>query len=218
MYRKNPRSSQPLLLSDVNGLPPRLRERLQRSWAATFREEVFLRIDEDAFAELYSTKDSRPNTPVNVLVGLEILKAGHQWSDEELHEHFTFDLQVRYAVGCDRLGDGDFSLRTLYYFRQRLVEHARRTGQNMLTTVFNQVTDAQLAALGLRTDQQRLDSTMVLSKIADLSRLELLIVLLQRLWRLLRANDQARYAAEFAPYVKESAGQTTYRLKGREAV
>lgn len=218
MYRQNPRSNQPLLLSDVNGLPPRLRERLQRSWAATFREEVFLRIDEAAFGVLYSAKDSRPNTPVNVLIGLEILKAGHQWSDEELHEHFSFDLQVRYAVGCDGFGDGDFSLRTLYYFRQRVVEHALRTGQNLLTTVFQQVTAAQLTALGLRTDQQRLDSTMVLANIADLSRLELLIVLLQRLWRLLRADDQARYAAALAPYVKERAGQYTYRLKGREEV
>lgn len=218
MYRKNPRSSQPFLLSNVNELPPRLLERLQGSWAATFRDEVFGRINEDAFAVLYSEKASRPNTPVNVLVGLEVLKAGRQWSDEELYEHFSFDLQVRYAVGCDVFGEADFSLRTLYYFRHRLVEHALKTGQNLLATVFNQITDAQLVKLGLRTDQQRLDSTMVLSNIADLSRLELLIEVLQRLWRILRADDQARYAAVFAPYVKESAGQYTYRLKGRELV
>jgi len=218
MFRKNPRTSQPLLLSDVNQLPQNLRGRLEQSWAATFRQEVFGRINEDAFAVLYSDKSSRPNTPVNLLVGLEILKAGHGWSDEELHERFSFDLQVRYAVGCDVFGEANFSLRTLYYLRHRLVEYALRTGENLMTSVFNQVTGAQLAKLGLRTEQQRLDSTMVLSNIADLSRLELLIELLQRLWRRLRAEDQQRYAAEFAPYVKEGAGQYTYRLKGREAV
>jgi hypothetical protein len=112
MYRKNRRSIQPLLLSDVNDLPPRLLERLQRSWAATFRDEVFGRSNEDAFAVLYSEKVSRANTPVNVLAGLEILKADRQWSDEALYEHFAFDLQGRYAVGCDVFGEANFSLRT----------------------------------------------------------------------------------------------------------
>ncbi len=218
MFRKNPRTDQPLLLSDVNGLPPRLLERLQRSWAATFREEVFRRIDEDAFAGLYSTEGSRPNTPVNVLVGLEILKNGRGWSDEELYEHFSFDLQVRHAVGCDVFGEADFSLRTLYYFRHRIVEYALQTGQNPLALIFEQITDAQMAKLHLRTDQQRMDSTMVLANIADQSRLELLVEVLQRLWRMLSTADQAHYAARFAPYVKERAGQYAYRLKGRETV
>lgn len=218
MFRKNSHCMQPLLLSQINQLPPQLLARLEGSWAATFRREVFGRIDEDVFAVLYSAQASRPNTPVNVLLGLEILKAGHDWSDEELYEHFLFDLQVRYAVGCDVFGEGDFCLRTLYYFRQYLAEYALETGENLLATVFNQVTAAQLTQLGLRTDQQRLDSTMVLANIADLSRLELLIAVLQRLWRLLRPDDQARYAPTFAPYIKERAGQYTYRLKGREAV
>jgi hypothetical protein len=45
--------------------------------------EVFCRVDEAIFEVLYSDKASRPNVPVNVLVGLEILKAGFGWSDEE---------------------------------------------------------------------------------------------------------------------------------------
>lgn len=108
MYRKNRRSQQPMLLSDVNDLPERSQKRLMKSWAGTFREEVFLRIDEDRFAGLYSEKASRPNIPVNVLLGLEILKGGRNWTDEEVHEHFSFDLQVRYAVGCDRFGEEEF--------------------------------------------------------------------------------------------------------------
>ena len=56
---------------------------------------------------------SRPNVPVNVLVSLDALKAGHGWSDEELYDHFLYDLQVRYALGYAGLSDGDFELRTL---------------------------------------------------------------------------------------------------------
>jgi hypothetical protein len=190
MYRKNPRSAQPLLLTDVNSLPSKLMKRLHSSWATTFREEVFRRIEEDAFAVLYSEKGSRPNTPVNVLVGLEILKEGRHWSDEELYDHFCFDLQVRYALGCDVFGEDDFCLRTLYNFRRRVVDHALSSGQNLFATVFEQVTDSQMAKLKVRTD----------------------------MWRLLDGVDRERYKAVFEPYVKESAGQYVYRLKGREVV
>jgi hypothetical protein len=218
MYKKNKRSQQPLLLSDVHALPERSLRYLRSSWADTFRREVFLRIPEDRFAVLYDPDPSRPNVPVNVLVGLDILKAGRGWSDEELYEHFLFDLQVRYALGCDNFGEGDFDLRTLYYFRKRVSEHALKTGKNLFQVVFNQVTDEQIRKLGVKTDLQRMDSTQLLSNIADLSRLELLVEVLQRLHRLLSEADQVTYAEIFAPYIHQSAGQYTYRIKGKEAV
>lgn len=218
MYKKNKRSQQPMLLSDVNDLPERSKKLLKGSWAETFRREVFMRIQEDRFAVLYDQGPSRPNVPVNVLMGLDILKDWHGWSDEEMYEHFLFDLQVRYALGCDNYGEGDFDLRTVYYFRRRLSEHALKTGENLVKEVFEQVTDEQIKKLGIRTEVQRMDSTQVLSNIADLSRLELLIEAMQRLYRILSEEERGKYAAMFQPYIMESAGQYTYRIKGREAV
>lgn len=218
MYRENPRNQQPLLLSDVNHLPARLHKRLLNSWAETFREEVFLRINEDAFSVLYSEKTSRPNIPVNILLGLEIMKGGRNWTDEELYEQFCFDLQVRYAVGCDTFGEDEFELRTLYNFRRRIAEHMLSTGENLMMGLFEHITDEQMAKIGLKTDKQRMDSTMLLSNIADLSRLELLVGTIQRLWRMLGEADQTKYADDFQPYIKESAGHFTYRLKGSEVV
>jgi hypothetical protein len=218
MYKKNKRSQQPLLLSDINQLPQRSLNYLRQSWAETFRREVFLRIPEDRFAVLYDPDPSRPNVPVNVLVGLDIIKEGRGWSDEELYEHFLFDLQVRYALGCDNFGEGDFDPRTLYYFRKRVSEHALKTGENLYQVVFNQVTDEQIKKLGVKTELQRMDSTQLLSNIADLSRLELLVGVLQRLHRILSVEDQTTYAEIFDPYVNQSAGQYTYRIKGKEAV
>lgn len=218
MYKKNQRSQQPMLLSDINHLPQRSLNYLRQSWAETFRREVFLRIPEDRFAVLYDPDPSRPNVPVNVLVGLDIIKEGRGWSDEELYEHFLFDLQVRYALGCDNFGEGDFDLRTLYYFRKRVSEHALKSGENLYQVVFNQVTDEQIKKLGVKTDLQRMDSTQLLSNIADLSRLELLVGVLQRLHRILTVEDQTTYAKVFDPYVNQSAGQYTYRIKGKEAI
>jgi hypothetical protein len=218
MYKKNKRSQQPLLISDINDLPERSLKYLRSSWADTFRREVFLRIPEDRFAILYDPDPSRPNVPVNVLVGLDIIKEGCGWSDQELYEHFLFDMQVRYALGCDNFGEGDFDLRTLYYFRKRVSQHAFTTGENLYQAVFNQVTGEQIQKLGVKTDLQRMDSTQLLSNIADLSRLELLVEVLQRLYRILSAEDQATYGEIFAAYIKESAGQYTYQIKGKEAV
>ncbi len=214
MFRANKRHQQPALISNVNELPDKQRRRLEESWAGTFRQEFFSRLKEDAFAGLYSDLPSRPNVPVNVLVSLDILKAGYGWSDEELYDHFLYDLQVRYAVGYDSLTEGDFELRTLYNFRRRLSQYNLAHGANLLAAAFADITDQQLTALALRTGQQRMDSTQIASNIVIMSRLQLTIEAIQRLQRLLSEPEQARYAALLAPYGGEPAGHYVYRVKG----
>lgn len=218
MYKKNKRALQPLLLSDVNDLPERSREYLKSSWAETFRREVFLCIPEDRFKVLYDPDPSRPNVPVNVMVGLNVLKEWRGWTDEEMYEHFLFDMQVRYALGCDNFSEGDFDLRTMYNFRKRMSKHALESGENLIKVVFEHITDEQIKKLNVNTKIQRMDSTQILSNIADLSRLELLVGILQRLYRILNKADQASYAGVFQPYIRESAGLYSYRIRGKEAV
>lgn len=217
MFRKNTKHQQPALISAASELPEKQRKRLENSWAGTFYKEFFSRIDEQTFAVLYSEKDSRPNVPVNVLVGLEALKAGFGWSDQELYEHYCYDLQVRYALGYDRLGDGDFEIRSLYYFRERLSKYNVSEGINLLEKAFEQITDAQIMDLKVRTGMQRMDSTQIASNIISASRLQLLVESLQRVERILSEADRARLTETFAPYIKDSAGHYTYRVKGKEA-
>jgi hypothetical protein len=190
---------------------------LEQSWAGTFYREFFSCIDEDIFSVLYSEQPSRPNVPVNVLVGLEAMKAGFGWSDEELYEAFLYNLQVRYALGYDRLGEGEFEIRTLYYFRQRLSEYNLRYGVNLLEKAFEEITDRQIVELNIRTGQQRMDSTQIASNILDASRLHLLVEGVQRLHRILDAAEQQRWHEWFAPYLKETAGHYAYRIKGKAA-
>ncbi|MBL6961421.1 MAG: transposase [Anaerolineales bacterium] len=123
MFKTNKNHLQSEMFSTVSKLPEMLRTVLDASWASTFYREVFNRINEEVFSVLYSSSPSRPNVPVNVLVGLELLKAGNGWSDAELYEHFLFDIQVRYALGYTELGDGTFAIRTLYYFRDALSKY-----------------------------------------------------------------------------------------------
>lgn len=213
MFRKNDDHLQQPLFSDLDALPPKLKTRLENSWAGTFYQEIFVRLDERPFAELYADTASRPNIPVNVLVGLEILKAGFGWSDEEMYEQFCFNLQVRYALGYRQLNTGQFELRTMYNFRRRLREHQEQTGQELLSQAFEQITDEQVVALEVQTGQLRMDSSQVSSNIRQVSRLQMLVTVLQRLQRDLRQTDQALYEAELGPYLKGSPGQYVYHLK-----
>jgi len=216
MFRKNNQHHQVPLFSTLDDLPDKQRQRLESSWAATFYRDFFCRIDEDIFAILYSDQASRPNIPVNVLVGLEALKAGFGWSDAELEAQMAFNIQVRYALGYRDLTVGHFELRTVYNFRRRLVQHMQETGENLLEEAFEQVTDEQIEALELKTGKLRMDSTQIASNIRQMSRVQLLVEVVQRVWRILGEGDQGQYAAVFAPYLKGTSGQYTYHIEPGE--
>lgn len=216
MFKKNKSHFQIPLTSNVDELPEKLRKRLDTSWSGTFYREFFSRLDETPFAKLYADIPSRPNVPVNVLVGLEYLKAGNGWTDEQMFDAFCYDVQVRYALGYRQLGEGDFELRTLYYFRERLSRSMQETGINLLDQAFEQVTDQQIKAYQIKTGKQRMDSTQIASNIRIMSRLQLLVEVLQRVHRMLTEKDQEVYAEPFAPFTQGHAGQYVYHLKGED--
>jgi hypothetical protein len=61
-----------------------------------------------------------------------------------------------------------------------------------------------------------MDSTQIASNIRAMSRLQLLVEVLQRVHRMLREEDQERYADLFSPYIQGTSGQYTYRIKASE--
>ena len=75
MFRKNEKYTQLALISAIRDLPEKQRERVGQSWAGAFYHDFFCRIDEGIFEVLYSDHPSRPNIPVNVMVGLDAMKS-----------------------------------------------------------------------------------------------------------------------------------------------
>lgn len=216
MFQPNGEHLQSDMFSTAMQLSEKRRQRLVQSWAGTFYRDFFCRIDESIFACLYSDRPSRPNVPVNVLVGFEVLKAGHGWSDEQAYDAVCFDVQVRYALGLHNLTDDDFTLRTVYNFRRAVAEHAGRSGQNLFEAVFEQVTGEQMQAYEIASTTLRMDSTQVASNIRNTSRLQLLVEVLKRVHRELDEEDGQRLEEEFAPYVRKSSRQYAYRMRGDE--
>jgi len=128
MSRENKQRLQSCLISNINDLPEKRPKRLEIHGPVYFYKEFFCRLKEGQFLVLYADIPSHPNILVNVLVGLEYLKAGFGWSDEELYDAFVYNMQVCHTLGCQQVGEGDFELRTLYNFRQRLSRYMQTYG------------------------------------------------------------------------------------------
>jgi len=216
MFSKNEEHKQSKMFTAVDYLPQTARKKLEASWASVFYEEFFQRLDEEVFSVLYSEKKSRPNTPVNILVGFETLKSGFGWSDEELYNHFLFDLQVRYALGLRDFEEGYFDLRTLYYFRAALVEYEQKHDINLIRQATEQITDEQIRQFQVKTGLQRMDSTQLQSNIRRMSRLQLLVEIIHRLYRVLSEEDKSMHESLFGSYVQDDSLHYCYRIRRDE--
>ena len=217
MFQQNIKHKQRRMFTAVDQLPSAAKKLLDQSWASTFYKEYFSKIDENILAPLYSTKKSRPNTPVNILVGFETLKSGFGWSDEELYNHFLFDLQVRYALGLQDFDEEHFDIRTIYNFRAAICRYEEEFGINLIQNVIEKITDGQIEKFNIKTGLQRMDSTLIQSNIQNMSRIQLLVELIINFYKILSDDDKEKHSEKLATYIKEDSLHYCYRLKRDEA-
>ena len=111
------------VLDSTFNLTEREKRMLEKSWANTFADKVFPAIDENIFSVLYSKKASRPNTPVNVIVGALILKEALNVTDDEIVEAMAFDIRYQYALHTTSFEEQPISDRTLSRFRARVLSY-----------------------------------------------------------------------------------------------
>lgn len=216
MFRKNEQHRQKSFFSAQGLLPAKLRNRLRMSWAEAFYELVLCRIDETIFAPLYSEKASRPNVPVNVLVALSILKAGFGWSDKVLYEQVCFNLQVRHALGYHDLRAEIFTLRSVYNFRRRVKEYEEETGIDLMKKVFEQINDEHLELVAVATGWERMDSSQILSNLAKMNRLELLVAVVQAVYKRLPESVEEDWAERWSTYLEGRPHEVCYGIPDRD--
>jgi hypothetical protein len=171
-------------------LTERERKFLDRSWAASFADNIFPAINEEDFSVLYSEKASRPNTPVNVIIGALILKELLGLTDDEVLESMMFDIRFQYALHTTSFKEQPLSDRTLSRFRERCITYEAMTGidliRNCITSLSAQIADI----MGIHTGLKRMDSMMVASNIRKLSRLELIYTCVANFVNLLYKNQE----------------------------
>ena len=155
---------------------------LEKSWAQAFSDHIFTRINEHIFTPLYSEKtNSRPNAPVNVVVGALILKDFTNLTDGEITEACEFDFRYQYALHTTSFEDQPVSERSLSRFRSRLAAYELTTGEDLLHRCFTDMAEDMRKYMEISPSIKRMDSMMIESNIRKMGRLELLYTCLSNL-------------------------------------
>ena len=199
-----------------NMLPESQLKRLKQSKESSFYDIIFVNIDESLFSVLYNEENGRPNTAINIMIGAIILHHHKSWTCEELFNNIYFNLLTKIALGIDTLDKAPFCPATYFNFQNRLLSYYNETGINLLEKVFDGLTESQLKKLGLKTDICRVDSFQAMLNIAKYSRVQLLVEVLIRLYRILEEEDKKVFSEILKPYIKSESHQYLYKLNKDE--
>ena len=173
------------LIDSTFNLTEREKRMLEKSWAKTFADKVFPAIDENIFSVLYSKKASRPNTPVNVIVGALILKEALNVTDDEIVEAMAFDIRYQYALHTTSFEEQPISDRTLSRFRARVLSYETEHDVDLIHECVVKTAKEISDFMNMTPDKQRMDSLMVAANIRNLSLLELFYTCVSNLCKIM---------------------------------
>jgi len=171
------RTQQVGLNDRFNNLTEREQKVVLGSWAKPFSEIIFPSIREEDFAVLYSdNKATRPNTPINIVIGAMIIKEIVGMSDDEVLESLSCDIRMQYALHTTSMPEQPMSDRTLSRFRQRLYEYEMQSGIDLMKLELMAQADNIAKFMGLQPYLKRMDSLMIASACKNMTRLEVIYV------------------------------------------
>lgn len=216
MYRRNEKHIQ----KDLFDLDPfsmlGLQKEIEKTEEYFFYETIFSQINEDLFAPLYCEDNGRPNAPINAMVSALILKEKRNWTYDEMFKEIKYDLLVRAALGLFSFSGMPFNQATLFNFQNRLKGYEEKKNVNLFENVFDELTVEQLKKLKIKTNIARTDSFMIDSNIRSYGRLQLLIEVILRVYRVLSKSDKKKFSEQFSSYKDSDSEHYIYRLKGSD--
>ena len=193
-------AQQTSIFDSFQSLTPREQKALDRSWAKTFADEIFPKIDEKRFSVLYSEKASRPNTPVNVIIGALILKELFNLSDDEVVEDLLLDPRFQYALHTTSFDEQPISDKTLTRFRQRCYDYEQLHGVDLYHDCVTDLGQLTSKLMGIDGRIRRMDSLMVEANIRKLSRTELIYRCISKLASYLHKEGKEEYVKGLEHY------------------
>jgi hypothetical protein len=164
------------------------RQWLEDNWPGVFRHVILELMPVDILRQHFDPNLGRPTRELYSMAGLILLLEFHHWTKEYAVEAYRFHLEVQYALNLEPQSH-DLSVRTL----ERYLAYFAEDG--LAQRVMHDVTTRLVTVLGLKIDQQRLDSTHVFSDMAHFGRTRLRGVALKRFLTQVQRHDPAAYAA-----------------------
>lgn len=218
MFKESKKVRQINIYDPYHSFPNYVREALHNSWAEFFFEHIFCNIDESRFSVLYSDNYSRPNSPVNLLVGLLFLKELTGCTDEELIGSLYFDYRVQYALGITDFGKERICINTIGNFRKRLVEYAEATGIDIFHREVASLSEKLVEIAKMDTSFARQDSMMISANCKRMGRLELVYSVNANVVRALRKHEEDLVPDSCQHYLNsDDKNDHIYRTKNEEA-
>lgn len=181
-------------------LTAREKKVLENSWAHIFANEIFPAIDEERFSVLYSDKASRPNTPVNVIIGALIIKELFDYSDDEIVENLMLDLHLQYALHTTSFEEQPISDKTLSRFRKRCYDYETLHSVDLYHDCVKDLSSKIAKLMNINGRIRRMDSMMIESNIRFLSRMELIYTCISKLVIYLEKNAPKKVTENLAHY------------------
>jgi hypothetical protein len=218
MFCKN-NTQQTTFLDPVAQMPKYLQNILKNCWAQAFRDYVFPLINEERFSVIYSSDHaSRPNTPINIIIALLMIKEIFQQTDEELIGSLHFDIRYQYALYTTAYDKQPVSINTLTNFRNRVIEYEQSSGVDLIKLEVEALASAAAKYIRIDNRKVRVDSLMVSSSCKKLSRIELVYSVNYRLIKDLNEYDKSLIPEECLTYLdRGNKNETIYRTQDLKA-
>jgi Transposase domain (DUF772) len=142
------------LWDDWGFMEAKRRSMLESSWAGVFREFLVAEMPMDEMAGCFHESMGRPSKELHTMMELMVLQQMLDLTDQQTFEALAFDSRWHYALNI--VGEGD---EDKYVCERTLRNHQRKMIDNGLDRIlFTGLTDNLIAAFGVETGKQRLDS------------------------------------------------------------
>jgi len=169
-----------------NVLTEKTRRRLLKNWPGVFRHVILELMPVDAISGHFDPILGRPTKELYSMAGLILLMEFMDWTKDQALDAYSFNMDVHYALNLEPVAH-DISKRTLERDIKLFEEDdlAKATMEKITTTLVEE--------LGIKIDQQRLDSTHIFSDMASFGRTRLMGVAIKRFLTQLKRHDSQAY-------------------------
>jgi hypothetical protein len=196
---------------------PHRRERLEKSWARLFREEILPELPVHKLRPFFSESKGAPTKDLYAMLGIALLQQMHDLTDEETIDRVAFDLKWHFALNLSEGKAGDVYVcpKTLWTLRHLL------SGSDLSGVIFTEATEKLAKLFSVNPSRQRLDSTHIFSNMRHLGRIGLFVRVIRTFLINLKRHHKALFddlpAGMTERYLRKSSESVFSMVKPSES-
>lgn len=201
----------------ANDLTASALRHLELNWQGLFRRCLLKLMPAEQLGSHFSADTGRPTKELYSMAALVFIMEFKNWTIDAAAEAYTFDTSLHFALNLNNRRN---------YLCPRSVDTYRNLVRDdaSAAAVFAEVTDCLIKELNLQVTRQRLDSTHVLSDMANFGRTKLLGVAIKRFLTSLKRHTPelhealpAEISERYSATVGKLFGEATFNKETRAA-